>query len=185
MLKEIAHGRGLVAHFEMIGGDPIASLAARVERIGGDPIASLAARVEPNDILLVEEKSDPQARFARPLAQQCEAAIRAPGGVIIVPSDRASEGQGILAIAANAFDPTLDFAPLFAATSDEKLIILISLLEEGAGGRVIERMIKAGVDRKNVELLLSPPRGPRRDHRRRHKAARSPDHSFMLSARRG
>ena len=95
------------------------------EVVRGDPSASLAALSETGDIVVLVEPGTPSERLARAFPRAWQSALRSAAAVLLVPPRIARDHGPVAALVTRADDPSLATAAAIAAAAREHLLVLL------------------------------------------------------------
>ena len=137
LLAEAVAALDIPGHFEVIRGDPAASIAAFCRR---------------DDILVLAP-----SRSASGLGLTREAAAgRAAGAVLVVPGGRMRRSGPVVAVLDDTADPGLDLAARIAAATAEELRILLADAAPAAQQQARDRAAALGVAPGRIQLQPRP-----------------------------
>jgi len=95
------------------------------EVVRGDPSASLAALSGTSDIVVLVEPATPAERLARAFPRAWQSALRSAAAVLLVPPRLARDHGPVAALVTRADDPSLATAAAIAAAAGEHLLLLV------------------------------------------------------------
>ncbi len=138
LLAEAVAALDIPGHFEILRGDPLASMAAFCRR---------------DDILvLAPPRAGPGLGLPREPRRGEAAARPAAGAVLVVPAGRTRRSGPVVAVLSEAGDPGLDLAARIAVATGEALRILLANPAPAAPAQARERAAALGVAPARIQL---------------------------------
>jgi hypothetical protein len=133
-------------------------VASAFEVLRGDPTASLTARSRPGDIVLFAEPRGAGDRSSRSFIRLWQAALSSPASVLLVPV-RLSRRRGPVAAAmTRAADPALSTAARIARAAGEDLLLLIPARGHPTQEEAVAAARALGFAERNIQTRRLPAR---------------------------
>ncbi len=98
-------------------------IAAAFQIVRGDPVATIEQRVEPSDLLVFAEPDDPMARALPAYPRLVQALRETAAAVLFVPQGARRRAGSVVALTRSEHDPAVELARLVAAALRERLVV--------------------------------------------------------------
>jgi hypothetical protein len=128
------------------------------EMLRGDPTASLTARSRPGDIVLFTEPRGAGDRSSRAFIRLWQAALSSPASVLLVPLRLSRRRGPVAAAVTRAGDPALATAARIARAAGEDLLLLLPARGHPTREEAVAAARAAGVAERNIQTRLLPAR---------------------------
>jgi hypothetical protein len=133
-------------------------IAHAFEVLRGDPTASLTARSRRGDIVLFTEPRGAGDRSSRAFIRLWQAALSSPASVLLVPVRLSRQRGSVAAVLARAGDPAVATAARIARAAGEDLLLLIPARGHPTREEAVASARALGIPERSIQTRVLPAR---------------------------